>query len=321
MMDDPYPLYLCVTALLDDVTSSVADPVQFKDIEHGYLTSSMIQGVATQADVHLLQVLNNELRGNLITLLDTMNQYLTIYKQFYPEKIHHILNLSLGFEWNSDMDLDPGSPQAAAMDKVRQLIAGLRSQAEYRFLDPAPATTSELPFVALRAYLQQVGELGHLVVAAAGNRGNPNNDDAHPDALEPASLPAVLGVSSTNYLGQPSCFSNRGDVGAPSGDGPSSCEVDLETQCNHALPCKDAIIGRVYAAYSSGYAYWTGTSFAAPLASGLAALVWEGHDELTPEAVKKLIESCEEQGVIDVRNTLEALDAAPVGELNPTCSH
>lgn len=104
-----------------------------------------------------------------------------------------------------------------------------------------------------------------IIVAATGNGGTWNTQP--PASLYPAahfSVTRLLAVSSTNPnqpSGTLSCFSNAGIVSAPGGEG------DMPTCSGPSIDPIENVIGRT----TSGYAYWSGTSFAAPIVSGLAA--------------------------------------------------
>jgi subtilisin family serine protease len=123
------------------------------------------------------------------------------------------------------------------------------------------------------AYAQQHGV---LVAAAAGN-------DNIGDPEYPATTSGVVGVAATDRFDTKASFSNYGNhitLSAPGTD--------------------------LYSAYDNGqYAFGEGTSFATPLVTGVAALVWSAHPELSAE------------GVIEVL----AADSTSVDALNPDYLH
>jgi serine protease len=93
---------------------------------------------------------------------------------------------------------------------------------------------------------------GVLVVASAGN-------DGLADPFYPASLPGVLSVAATGEDDFLAGFSNYGPFVDLSAPGVS-----------------------IYTAYGAdGYAFWDGTSFSAPIVSGVAALVRAAHPAWT----------------------------------------
>jgi subtilisin family serine protease len=101
---------------------------------------------------------------------------------------------------------------------------------------------------------------GCVVVAAAGNNNGP--------VWYPAACANVISVAATDYDDKKASFSNYGkiDVCAPG--------VDIWS-CTNSLP-----------EYNSE----SGTSFAAPFVSGLAAMIMLKYPDLTPDEVRTIIE-------------------------------
>jgi thermitase len=109
------------------------------------------------------------------------------------------------------------------------------------------------PCLALQTAVAYASSHGALVVAAAGNEGSTSR-------FYPAAFPDVLSVAATTNRDQLAGFSNRGanwvDVAAP-GEGIVS-----------TLPTYDNGTGAI------NYGYLSGTSMAAPVVSGIAALIF-----------------------------------------------
>jgi|CXWL01.1.fsa_nt_gi hypothetical protein len=118
-------------------------------------------------------------------------------------------------------------------------------------------------------------DYGALVVAASGNNGD--------EVAFPARYDSVLAVGATGSSGdQRAGFSTAGvevDVVAIGVDIVSTVP---ESACTGFFTCLDG---------SSGYAIGGGTSFAAPIVSGLAALLISRNPYLRPEAIHNLIKS------------------------------
>lgn len=102
---------------------------------------------------------------------------------------------------------------------------------------------------------------GIVLVAAAGNDGGDNWS-------YPASYKEVISVASTNNRDEPSTFSNSGDF------------IDL------AAPGED-IIGP---SYMGGYQVGSGTSFSAPIVSGIAGLILAEHRDWNPAQIEWAME-------------------------------
>jgi subtilisin family serine protease len=210
--------------------------------DHGLFAAGLVHGVAPESDITLTRVLNNYGQGDLYTLGRELHRFISDTVELGSTIDGAVINLSLGVH---------PPPNAAAL--------GL----------PAEIT-------ALTTAMLAADGFGVVVVAAAGNDG----DTA---AMQlPASYSTVIGVAASSALRGRGCFSNRGDVGAPGGDGSApGCTPAIE-QCT-----RDCAAGVISLAAiddpksDTGYAYWAGTSFAAPIASGAAALAIDQHNGAT----------------------------------------
>lgn len=112
---------------------------------------------------------------------------------------------------------------------------------------------------------------GTAVVVAAGN----SNADA--SGFSPASCSGVITVASNDRYGDRAWYSNYGstiEVTAPGGD------TDTTTLSDGVLSTLDG--GTTTPANDNSYAYYQGTSMAAPHVAGLAALVLGQNPGMTP---------------------------------------
>lgn len=247
---------------------------------HGLFAAGIAHAVAPAADIQLIRVLNANNKGTLFSLNQALFDFVRA-NGAADGQIGVVINLSLGIR------LPPGEAGFALPLEVQSL----------------------------RDLLRLADCAGMVVVAAAGN------DSANQPAAEPAHLPAnwptIIGVAGSTQERGRATFSNRGELAAPAGNGRYDQTTAQFLPANDACTagdCPYALIGPVHkTAENSGFAYWSGTSFAAPMVAGLAALVIErGGGGLSPKEVRRIIEcgltpvedGALGKGIIHVANTL-----------------
>ncbi|WP_284620606.1 S8 family peptidase [Aquabacterium humicola] len=149
---------------------------------------------------------------------------------------------------------------------------------------------------------------GSVIVVAAGN------SNANAGSYSPASCSGVITVAAVNRSGGRSYYSNYGavvDVAAPGGDVRTSESDGILSTLNNGATTPGA----------DTYAYYQGTSMAAPHVAGVAALMLSRNPSLTPDQVEALIKSsarafpatCSQcgSGIVDANAAVSA--AANVG--------
>jgi serine protease len=162
---------------------------------------------------------------------------------------------------------------AAALADAIRWAAGLQVAGVPLNPDPAQIITLSLGSSqdsrTVREAIEAAVSRGALVVASAGNQGEAGVDF-------PARYDNVLGVGAVNTQFHRSCFSDFGpglDLMAPGGDG-YLCQAARDEAILSTFPGSD-------------YGLDAGTSMAAPLAAGAAALVWAGMNGADAERVRE----------------------------------
>ena len=302
------------------------DPDAMK--QHGLFVAGLIHALAPGSDIHLYRVLDDSGCGDVYSLVAALNRFTAqVNTDRRVMRLRGaVANLSLGV-------LKPTSQSdtSGAFVPTPELCEQLGLPAE-----PCRALLDMLVRDRIEA-LQVTVEWAHdndiVVVAAAGNGSGRDGRPVRPPDL-PAAYPTVLGVAGSNVNRLRACFSNWGDLFAPSGDGvaetgdkPHLCGTSLG-ECDGKGNCNNAIVSLVQknippppdqpqdapSRFKDGYAYWKGTSFSAPMVSGLAALAAEvgtrkaGHVSrwLAPHEVARAIDcgSSLGDGIINVPATL-----------------
>lgn len=151
---------------------------------------------------------------------------------------------------------------------------------------------------------------GAVVVAAVGNNG----DRVGTAPSYPAALPEVVAVGATRRDDGLASYSNRGrhvDLVAPGGDQSGTAAGDLLTLAD------PVVVGP-----SSPLAPLAGTSFSAPLVTGVAALYLAAHREATPaDVTRALVTTADDLGDglagYDVAFGFGMVDAARVLDHQP----
>lgn len=247
--------------------------------DHGLFVAGLILGAAPGARIHLLRALSDQGVGDLQTLTTLLGQARGLADAAGQRLI---VNLSLV----------AAIPTEAELERSHRPLRG-----PARELAVAEGGDSGLP--PLRSLLggplmDAVGALvqdGVLVIASAGNDARPGG--ARPEPRLPARDDRVLAVGAVGRAGQPASFSNAADAQVL-GNGVAAFGGDASWTAGIArLAADDGLVGLhsagaapiTGAAVPTGWVSWAGTSFAAPMATALAARLWSRQPELTAPQV------------------------------------
>jgi hypothetical protein len=319
--------------------------------KHGIYVSTLANRVAPDAELHLVEVLDQQGHGEVLTLSGVLFLIADFCLKNKPSLglplSNVVINLSL----------------EATYDEIAMRSSGIRNRIEKLYSQILKTKYGEAPIYsgtdlmmnllqdmvnrfyylpALRMPIQFLNQLGAVIVAASGNLSSDCYD--HRPMSMPARFREVIGVGSSNLLGNLSSFSNYAKVLAPGGGDEN--EENREQDITKLAPEADlspygmvsfggpntpnivapADRGANSSAMGSGVVtdlhFWWGTSFSAPLVSGLAALVIEKSKEVLPIAqqnpatVASFIRENTCGEVIDVHSTILAIHKSPeMGEV------
>jgi hypothetical protein len=257
--------------------------------DHGLFVAGTVRDLAPSAEVRLLRVLSDYGVGDLLVLAHVLSRLPDAFLTDPTRRL--VVNLSLVADlppsdrllptWLPNTAKDPTTlvRRYADVCAVLNAVHGCL----FRCIDSLTARRDQV-----------------LIVAAAGNDalGRP----VRPEPRLPARYDDVFGVAAVRQSVQASNFSNRGDSvvlgngvavlggnAVPDPINPNTRSPLVDTSTSPA----DAVVGIFSSerlpidgqANETGWVYWAGTSFAAPIVSAFAAGVWAAEPGLSADDV------------------------------------
>jgi hypothetical protein len=290
-------LRLSVTQPLAASSVPTYTSVPTQDIrDHGLFVASLIHAMAPESEIQLIRILDEYGCGRLFALNEALFRFIAKMEKDRGTLDGVVINLSLGVQKpRTDMQVTVQNDNAEGVQNEGVYTRTVK-------IDQSLTVLVEDTVESLQAALLLAHERGAVVVAAAGNDSFVEAKPLSPQL--PAAYLFVIGVAASNVRRERACFSNWGDVSAPGGDGGPNDELktklleglqdkgftqaELDYAQSHffdCLPrtdtdkcldapgsCDDVLIGLTDYSHR-GYSYWSGSSFSAPLVSGLAALI------------------------------------------------
>ncbi len=184
---------------------------------------------------------------------------------------------------------------------TRQLLRGIdfaiRRGADILNMSLAGGQSSDTPTLARALALAFLNDV--LPVAASGNTGTSGNQLQFPAAVLGGNrgAPGIgLSVGATKPDGQPAAFSTHNRYVSLAAPGASDiCEAGVLSTLPASLGTEWDIVppgvcpSRIVSSNGVRFAYGQGTSFAAPIVSGIAALTWQVEPRLASEQVAEVL--------------------------------
>ncbi len=291
----------------------LADPDHtFPQADHGLFIAGIIGDIAPAADLHLIRVLNDYGLGDMRSIARVIAGLPARFLADDPDR-RLIINLSLVADLPAGVAfLDDWLPTTA--HDLRNQTA---NHADLRDMLGKAAPARDL-LQTLHSPLQSLIEWLHsftdargagrvLLVAAAGNDYDPFADPVsatthRQEPRWPARYDRAFGVAAVGSQLRPAEYSNRGDASLL-GNGVATFGGEAKRAAAGELPVIDltpagGAVDAVRGIFSapklpadiagqeqpndSGWVYWAGTSFATPIISALAALIWSAEPTLPP---------------------------------------
>lgn len=269
-----------------------ADNAAYAMPDHGLFVAGMVRSIAPGAEVHLIRALSDNGVGDMFALIQLLTQLPDALGIGDGRRL--VVNLSLVADIPSPAEMqEEWLPDTVGQPLTEAEAAQL--QAIWRGAHAA-----------LHQAIQWLNtQKGVLVVAAAGN--DALGVGARPAPRVPAAYDEVLSVAATALGDRPASYSNGGDVPGSTPNGVATFGGNaragivgqppqvVDRQGNAVGPATppadvDAVRGLFISSRfplsawtnATGWAFWSGTSFAAPIAAAIAARVWARHGDWLP---------------------------------------
>jgi Subtilase family len=273
--------------------------------DHGLFVAGIVHDVAAEAHptIRLIRVLNDNGIGDLLAITHVLRALpQALLGQDLPVRggPRLIVNMSLGAVPTHVKHLERWLPSVHRALELGRMPA-LPDHAQ-SLLDAAHQN--------LRGTIDWLHAHDVLVVASAGN--DALRQHAHgepPPPRYPAHYQRVFAVAATDADGGAAIYSNRADL-KPAANGIATFGGEAIRPATPLEPAhtetgttrsgrENAVIG-VYsgemlpggAENRTGWVQWAGTSFAAPIISGLAARFWMQSPDQTPDEVMARVRAC-----------------------------
>ncbi len=257
------------------------------DSDHGLFVAGIVNSIAPHADLHILHVLDDRGYGRAELILEALDY---CAKTLAAEWRRLVVNLSLFFLIAPD-DAPPGTEAGA--ESSRRLASQIKES------------------------IDRLIAAGAVVVAAAGNDAldyevaQDLKAPLHVDPRLPADLDGVICVVATDRDGKIAAYSNHADTRKHNSVATWGGQGELDRQASkpgqHPVVVvpeaadgeqRDGVAG-LYALHTvqtadgrgpgerneTGWVYWSGTSFATPIISAIAANLLARDPALSPPQV------------------------------------
>ncbi|HLV97912.1 MAG TPA: S8/S53 family peptidase [Ktedonobacterales bacterium] len=273
LITDPYAAILANDPFFAG-QDDLGRPFSYNMNDHGIFIAGIIRSIVPQAEIKLVRTQNPFGAGDMHVFLDALEE---VGQRHDTQQI--VLNLSLGL-------LPP-------LENLHQIWFGSGCCCEAPAFADALRTIEKL-HLGLRLPIRSLIEKGVVIVAAAGNDSLGHNPPLGPRF--PARYDDVLGVGAVNRLGEAAAYSNQANldhwgsgIATYGGEEPNDDSDTLawylgtsskqpgppdaihSLYLNPSYPPLNADDQRPEPPNSSGWAWWSGTSFATGVVSGLAA--------------------------------------------------